>query len=108
MPTPINYNAIKRSNGPISPAVITSKMAKDDLFNIQQKHSDAVTGMANQSMRLEQMNMQKQAELQNQNSMKMDMQKAELASSTEIQKQAMQSDLKREELSIKRAALSGV
>lgn len=83
-------------------------MAKDDLFNIQQKHSDIVTGMANQSMRLEQMNMQKQAELQNQNSMKMEMDKAKMVNDTTVQKQNNDFALKQEELSIKREALSAV
>lgn len=81
-------------------------MAKDDLFNIQQKHSDAITGMANQSMRLEQMNMQKQAELQNQNSMKMEMDKAKMVNDTTVQKNAMDFQTKQAEIDVKRAALS--
>lgn len=106
MPTPINYNAIKQSDTPRTPSVITSKAAQKDLLNIQSIHSDLVRGLANQKVRVDAFNQNKAAELVAQNSMKMEMEKEKMVSDTTAQKNAMDFAQKQAELDIKRSVLS--
>lgn len=91
-----------------SPAVITSRKASDDLDHIKIQHADILGGMQNQAIKLATLNQQKAAEAANQQAVRAETDKAMLTANTEVQKISMQNDLKREELAIKRAALSAV
>ncbi len=90
----------------LSPAVITSKVASDDLNRIKGTHSDLLKGMAIQADKVSQYRAQKATELQAQNTMKMQMDKEKQIANTEAQNTAMTFAQKQNELDIKRAALS--
>lgn len=96
----------KQSSGLRTPAVITSKAATKDLEDIQLHHEEMLSGMATQSMRVQQYNAQKGAELQAEQSMQNEMKKEKMANDTEVQGQAMDFAMKQAELDVKRAALA--
>lgn len=93
-----------------SPAVLTSRRAQKDLFNIKAKHADIVTGMTLQKQRVDfdaqQKEQSKQAQEQNQRTMQYDMKKTQMANDTTVQKNTMDYGVKMADLDIKRAALS--
>ncbi len=86
--------------------VITSRAAKKDYGDIQARHADLLMGMAAHEAKVSQFRQQKAAEMQNQATMKNEMDKAKLTANTETQKNAMDFHSKQSELDIKRAALS--
>lgn len=92
------------------PAVVTSKKAKKDYGDIKAKHSDIVTGMANQKQRVDAEMAQRTAmtiaESQNQQSMQHDMQKTQMTNDTTNQKNTMDYSVKQQELELKRIALA--
>lgn len=91
-----------------SPAVVTSKAARDDFENIKVTHSDLLNGMANQAGKAAVYNQQKSADLAQQNAMHMDMEKEKMAADSQDKKDAMTFAQKQAELDIKRAALSSI
>lgn len=91
-----------------SPSVITSRAASDDLDKIRGHHEQLVTGIADQNMRVQNMNMQKQAEIQNQNAMNMEIEKERMVADTAQKKDALNFAQKQAEIDVKRAALSAV
>ena len=96
------------SNAPktVKPTVITSKAAKDDLENIRMAHQNIVQGIANQSLRVQAHREQRAAQLQNEQNMRAEIQKNQMAATTEAQKVHNDFALKQGELDIKRAALN--
>lgn len=89
-----------------SSAVLTSKPAQKDLEKIKASHELITKGIADQTTKVNARNQQKQAELANKNSMKMEMDKEKMVADTTTQKNAMDFSIKQSELDIKRAALS--
>lgn len=89
-----------------SPAVVTSKKADEHHAKILGEHADLLNGMRDQSIRVQQYNEQKAAMQANIMAVQGEMEQAKLASNTDLAKHSMDSALKREELSIKRTALS--
>lgn len=89
-----------------TPAVLTSRKASEDLDKIRGHHEQLVMGMADHNMRVEAMNQQKQAELQNENSMKMEMEKERMVADTAQKKDALTFQMKQAEIDVKRAALA--
>lgn len=89
-----------------SPAVVTSRRAQEHLDDITVKHADLLNGMSQQSQKVAAFNMQKQAELQAENSMKAELEKEKMVADTQAKKDALQFQQKEAELNIKRAALS--
>ncbi len=92
----------------ISPSVVTSRIAQKDYDKIVATHADLINSMSLQSQKVANYNAQKKIDSDNANAMKLDMQKEQLVADTTAKRDALQGDLKREELSIKRSALSAV
>lgn len=92
----------------MKPAVITSRKAEDHFNDIISQHADIVKGYALQAQKVENYNQQKQAELQSQNSMKMEIEKTKMTNNTQVAKNADDFAIKQAELDVKRAALSTV
>ncbi len=90
----------------MNPSVITSRTAQKDFEKIKANHADIVSGIAMQAQKNEMLGQQKQVELAQQNSMKMEMDKAKMVSDTQSQKNAMDFATKQAEIDIKRASLS--
>lgn len=97
----------------INPIVLTSKQATDHLNKIKVEHSDLLTGIQNQAMKVEAYNQQKALERQNQDQMnkelgisnkKLEMDDQKMTMEAETKKLAEQNKAK--ELEIKQAALS--
>ncbi len=88
------------------PIVLNSKPAQDDFDKIKVHHGELLQGMAAQSVRVAQANMQKATEMQAQQSMRSEMDQAKMAADTTAQKNANDFALKQSELDIKRAALT--
>lgn len=88
--------------------MITSRRASEDLDKIRLAHQDIMQNMAVHTANVNNSNAQKAAEMANQQAVRAEVDKAKAVADSEVQKVAMQNDLKREELSIKRAALSAV
>lgn len=86
-------------------SVVTSKKAQQDLLNIKARHSDILTGMINQKVMVDAHNQQKAAEKQNQDIMQREMQQAQMANDTTVQKNTMDFQTKQQELDIKKTAL---
>lgn len=89
-----------------SPSVITSKAASKDLENIRNTHTNLLTGLANQAVKVNSYNQQKQAELQAKNTIKAETQKENIAANTQAHKDSLDFAMKQSELDIKRAQLS--
>ncbi len=89
-----------------TPAVITSKVAQDDLNKIKGTHTDLLKGMALQADKVSQYKTQKATELQAQNTMKMQLDKEKQIANTEAQNTAITFAQKQSELDIKRASLA--
>lgn len=94
------------------PSVITSRRAKDELLKIKSVHSTMLQGMEMQSMKVQQFNQQRDQQkavaMQNEQTMKTELQKSQMVADTEAQKNAISYDLKQSELDIKRVALSSM
>lgn len=92
----------------MSPAVITSKAAANDLAKIKVAHADIVTGMTDQKQRVDTFNQvrdqQKAAEMQNKATMDNEIKKESMVQNTAMAKNTMDAQLKQSELDIKRAA----
>lgn len=88
------------------PAVVTSRRAQDDMARIKGIHTDVLMGMSVQKVNVESYNQQKQAEMQQQQVMKADMDKAKMVADTTSQKNALDFQTKQAEIDVKRAALS--
>lgn len=93
-------------DGIISPAVITSKVARDDFNKIQSDHSSLLKSMALQSQKVDMHNTNKATELAAQNSMKMEMDKAKMTASTDAQREANDFAIRQAEIDVKRAGLN--
>lgn len=91
-----------------SPAIITSRLAQDDLEKIRGEHDSLVRGLAAHQARIMGENQRKSQELASENAMKSEMEKAKMVSDTEVKKASIAADMKRAELEIKRAALSAM
>lgn len=89
-----------------SPAVINSKPAQKHLDTIKADHASILEGMANQKVRVDAYNMQKQTEMATQNAMDSEMEKEKMVNTTTAKKNEMDFAMKQGELDIKRAALS--
>lgn len=89
-----------------SPSVITSKPAQDHLNTIKTDHASILEGMANQKVRVDAYNMQKQSEMATQNAMQSEMQKEKMVNDTTAKKNEMDFAMKQSEIDVKRAALS--
>lgn len=89
-----------------TPAVITSRKAQDDLDKIRGHHEQIVTGIADQNMRVQNMNMQKEAQVQADNSMKVELEKERMVADTAQKKDALNFAQKQAEIDVKRAALA--
>lgn len=81
-------------------------MAQKDLDKIKGIHNNLLDGMALQSQKVQTLNNQKAAEMQNQQTMENDMEKEKMAANTQSKKNEMDFALKQGELDVKRAALS--
>lgn len=92
----------------ISPPVITSKIASKDFENIKAQHAELVRGIADQGIKVASYNQQKSADLQAQQTMKMQADKEKSVADTQAQKDAMTFSQKQAEIDIKRAALSSI
>lgn len=92
----------------MSPAVITSRVASKDLEKIKAQHADILTGIANQTIKIQQYNQQKSVEQQNQQVMRNELEKEKMAANTNDMKTALDFQTKQSELDIKRAALTAV
>lgn len=94
------------------PAVITSRVARNEFEKIKSAHADILTGMGMQQSRNEaltqQKDQQKSADMQSQQTMKVEMDKAKMVNETTANKNAMDFNIRQSELDIKRAALSSV
>lgn len=90
----------------LSPAVITSKPAQKDFDRIKATHADLVQGMALQAQKVAAYRQQKAAELQQEQTMRADMDKSTMAANTNVQKNTLDFAAKQGELDIKRAALT--
>jgi len=95
-------------NSTISPAVITSKAARDDAQNIMAQHTDILKNMAIQSQKVATYKQNKQAELQAQNTMKAEMDQAKMTADTAAKKQADDFALKQAQIDIQRSKLSAI
>ncbi len=104
-PTPLNMNAVKRQ-GSVRPIVVSSRIAKDELNNIRSSHANILQGMVGQAQRSQMNREQKAAALQSQQTMKMEMDKNNMAANTDAQKVHNDFSIAQGELDIKRAALS--
>lgn len=80
-----------------SPVVITSKPATEHLNKIKAEHADVLTGIQNQSLKVEQYNMQKDAE-----------RKDKIAVDTQNAKDNVAISQKNKELAIKEQALTSI
>lgn len=94
----------------ISPTVITSKPAQRDYDKIVAKHADLVMGMANQKMRVDMVNaerdQQKATEMQNNQTMQTELKKSQMVADTASEKNHLDFASKQAEIDTKRAALS--
>lgn len=91
-----------------SPAVLTSRRADDHFAKIKGEHTDMLKNMALQKMKVDQYNMQKQAELQQENTMRGEMDKAKLVAKTTSEKNHLDFAAKQAEIDVKRTALSSM
>lgn len=91
-------------------SVITSGKAKEDYLNIKNSHADILMGMANQKVRVDQLNQARdqarQTEEQNLRVMQNELKKQEMVTGVTREKNVMDYNLKNAELDIKRAALA--
>lgn len=91
-------------------SVVTSKKAQQDFLNIQARHSDILTGMINQKVKIDAFNQQrdqqKAAEMQNKQIMDNEMQKEKMTANSTDMKTALDFQTKTAEIDVKRAALS--
>lgn len=78
------------------------------MLDIKSRHADMLTGMSVQALKVSAYNQQKSAEMQNENSMKMEMDKEKMAADTTSKKNEMDFQIKQAEIDVKRAALSAV
>lgn len=92
----------------ISTAVLTSKPAQKDYERIKSAHADLLQGMVNQADKVAAYKQNKQAEVAQQNSMQMAMEKEKMTADSAAKKDAMTFAQKQAELDIKRAALSAI
>lgn len=76
------------------PTVLTSRLASKDLERIKMLHKDILTGMQDQSLKVQAFKQQKDLERQNKSAM-----------DAQSQKDSREADLKSKELSIKEQAL---
>ncbi len=100
---------------PNSPAVITSKLAQDHYNDIVSSHSDLVTGISNQQLKVQAFRQQKDQEMLSQQVMDNEMQKEKMTHEQALSKDTLQANKdammfaqKQQELDIKKAALSQV
>lgn len=89
-----------------SPSVITSRPAQDHLQDIKGDHAAILEGMANQKLRVDAFNMQKQSEMAAENTMKTEFEKEKMVNDTTVKKNEMDFATKQAEIDVKRAALS--
>ncbi len=93
------------NNEKFSPTIINSKKAQDHLNKIRGEHSNLLTGIQNQSLRVQQFNQQRQLQQQEESLRQGEIDKEFRATQAAQQKESMQNDLKTKELEIKRQAL---
>ncbi len=92
----------------ISPSVITSKAAQNDLNKIKMAHGELVTGMASQTAKVIGAQQLKMADMQAQETNRMQMDKEKAIANTAAQKDALTFAQKQQELDIKKAALTQI
>lgn len=89
-----------------SPAVISSKKARQDADTIKANHSTLLQGMARHRVKIDAYTQQKAIELQNENAVKTEMDKERMVADSTAQKDAMDFALRQAEIDIKRSSLS--
>ncbi len=91
----------------MSPSVITSKAASNDLAKIKVAHANIVDGMTNQKMRVDQFNQQRDqqraADMQNQQTMQNELQKSKMTANSADMKTALDFQSKQADQEIQRA-----
>lgn len=86
-------------------SVVSSKPARLHFDKVKAEHADVIQGMADQSQRVEQYKQQKSSEMQSQETMKNDMDKAKMTANTDTAKMAIDFQKSQAEMDIKRASM---
>lgn len=90
----------------ITPTVVTSRVARENFDNIRAQHGDILTGIANQSLKVDAFNQQRAAEMANTQAMQGEIEKAKISSDTQANQDSMDFSMRQSELDVKRAALA--